>query len=202
MSCNYRPLYSLPCRKPYNRYVSVDDVFEGAVPIQMESYGYEPTVEGFEGAYEPTVSREGYGYEPTVEGYGNKKVVKNKTNIQASNSKRVNTVQACNCQPQFVVMREEYQDPSESDNCGCAPMNRPYRIEQCGYNASPSMDWHYSNPRPQPVIQESMEPGMEKPGCGCELAAPVYKNPECAEYNQSQTWKDQTMFRENIQNKN
>jgi|688.fasta_scaffold205021_3 hypothetical protein len=215
----YQTLRSMPCRKPCNRYTNVDDVYEGAVPVylenRMESYSYEPTVESFEGAYEPSVSRESYEYEPTVESYDKKnnqaKKQVNVVHIQKQNQaqmnqqnreKRINTVQACNCQcqPHFYV-KESYMDPMESNTCDCGMMHRPYRMHQCGYNQSPSWESHRSNLPTQTmatVVQENMQPGMEK-ACGCEMVP--YYNEQCGDYNQSQTWGDQRMFRENIQNK-
>jgi hypothetical protein len=211
----------MPCRKPCNRYTNVDDVYEGAVPVymetKMESYEYEPTVESFEGAYEPSVSRESYAYEPTVESFkknnGQMKQMNqmNQANVRKQNQvnalqkkeKRINTVQACNChcQPQLYV-KESYSDPMESENCGCGPMNRAYRVEHCGYNQSPSWQFHRANMtnnnNAQGMIKENMQPGMEN-ACGCSMVP--YYNENCGNYNKSQTWSDQQMFRENVLNK-
>lgn len=212
----YQVLQEMPCRRPINRYVSASDVYEGAVPVKLESYSYEPTVESFDdGAYEPSVSRESYDYEPTVESFdknknGNKPngpVVKQKRVDIKSKSKKqqLNMAQSqgCNCQckpqyyPQYIVVREPYQDPVESDNCNCGPNHRAYRMEQCGYNQAPSWERHRAEMQPQPV-RESMEPGMEN-SCGCVINNSPYKG-ECSDYNSSPTWNDQRAFRENVQN--
>lgn len=224
----YQTLSSMPCRKPFNRYTSVDDVYEGAVPVILEArmgsnverYEYEPTVESFEGAYEPSVSRESYEYEPTVESFDKKnknngqrqnniiiqrKQDQKQVNVAQNREKKINTVQACNCQcqPHFYV-KEQYSDPMESDNCDCGPNHRAYRMHQCGYNQSPSWESHSVNSVPSQMmmvkenVRENMQPGMEK-SCSCEMTP--YYNEQCGDYNRSQTWADQRMFRENVLNK-
>jgi len=196
MSCHYSTLNSMPCRKPCNRYTSVDSVYEGAVPVNMEGYGYEPTTESFEGAYEPTIAREGYNYDPTVEGYGNGQKIVQKKRIHSN--KHINTVQSCscNCAPK-MVMKEKFENNMEG-NCGCEPMNKNYRMYECDYNRSPTWNYHRAEMPMQPV-QEGMEMGMEN-SCGCAMNNPPYKIPDCGQYNQSPTWVNQASFRENIQN--
>lgn len=190
MSCHYQKLNAMPCRKPCNRYVNVDDVYEGAVPVKIEKYGYEPTTESFEGAYEPSISREGYEYEPTVEGYGRPRMSK----------KHINTVQACNCNcAPKMMMKEKFENRMEG--CGCEPMNKNYAMYECDYNRSPTWNYHRAEmpmqPQ-QPQVREGFSNNMDS--CGCSMDYPPYKLPECGEYNHSPTWQNQASFRQNIQN--
>jgi hypothetical protein len=195
MSCHYSTLNSMPCRKPCNRYTSVDSVYEGAVPVKLEGYGYEPTTESFEGAYEPTIAREGYSYEPTVEGYGNGQKIVQKKRM----NKHINTVHSCNCNCAPKMMMKERFENNMEGNCGCEPMNKNYRMAECDYNRSPTWNYHRAEmPMLQPV-REGLEMGMEN-ACGCAMNNPPYKIPDCGQYNQSPTWMDQASFRENIQN--
>lgn len=154
---SYRRLYQLPCRLPCQRYASVDTVFEA------EQYD--------DGAYEPTVSRESYEYEPTVSGEG--------------------------FQP----------DVDPEAKCDCGPLHRPYRMQACGYNQSPT-----TMAQPQATLENyEYEPTVSGEGfsadandgeanCECGPRNRPYRMQACG-YNQSPTWIDQAQFRDTTQNR-
>jgi len=218
---SYQNLYSMPCRLPCNRYTGYGDLFEAAAG--------NPT---------PIPSKESYGYEPTVENYGQPAVFQAKKIRKKMKNKNVNK-HVCNCQPMVYVhesydydpnvfQQESYEyEPSvnregfqESADCGCGVNNPPYRMENCGYNQSPSwVTQNMFNQQPagsnvaqmisspqqirqmaRPQMASREVPSSAEADCGCAMDNPPYRMENCG-YNQSPTWNDQSAFRQNIQNK-
>lgn len=99
-----------------------------------------------------------------------------------------------------TVAGEMYTDVAESDaKCDCAPKNRPYRMESCGYNQSPTWDSHRAFNGGGVVPSATMEAYDEGADCGCAPKQPPYRMEKCG-YNQSPTWGDQAQFRATQQN--
>ena len=207
---SYQTLYSMPCRLPCQRYMNVNSMFEGAVqfvpvPVMVpvaaaNAPAKASTKEKFDGGeYEPTVSREGF-----------------------DGGEYEPTVSR-----EGFEMGESYADVDSEAKCNCSPMNRPYRMESCGYNQSPTWEAHraFSGPvqngsmipsmerytaprqmaaersRPLPGITQLPEESPEQqPDCGCGPANPPYRMEKCG-YNQSRTWTDQASFRDTVQNR-
>lgn len=179
-------------------------MFEGAVqfvPVMVPvaaanapSKAKAPTKEKFDGGeYEPTVSREGF-----------------------DGGEYEPTVSR-----EGYEMGESYADVDSEAKCNCSPMNRPYRMESCGYNQSPT--WEAQRAFSGPVQNGSMLPSMERytaprqmttentappsltqlpeeSDCGCGPANPPYRMEKCG-YNQSRTWTDQASFRDTVQDR-
>lgn len=192
---SYQTLYSMPCRLPCQRYMNVNSMFEGAVQFIPVPVMAPKTKEKFDGGeYEPTVSREGF-----------------------DGGEYEPTVSR-----EGFEMGEMYADIDSEAKCNCGPMNRPYRMESCGYNQSPTWEAHraFSGPVQNGTMVPSMErytaprqmaveqpprnitelPAEEQPACGCGPANPPYRMEQCG-YNQSHTWTDQASFRDTIQNR-
>jgi hypothetical protein len=239
---SYQNLYSMPCRLPCNRYTGYGDLFEAAAnnPASPQNPNLIPN------PVAPKVgSKEGYGYEPTVENYQaggpvalklRSTDVRKRMNIKNKNKNHNMNMCNCHCQPN-VVVRESYDyDPNvfqesyeyepnvnregfqEAADCGCSMSNPPYRMENCGYNQSPS--WVTQNmfkeqpaesvaqmiASPQQVRQMARPQAVPRqvsagePDCGCGKDNPPYRMENCG-YNESPTWVDQASFRQNYQNK-
>jgi hypothetical protein len=117
--------------------------------------------EGFDGGeYEPTVSREGYDYDPTISGesFTENAEVDGEAKCNCGPLNRAYRMESCgyNQSPTWDAQRmfrppavpsgsnvinEGYEPESNGgteSQCGCGPKNRPYRIESCGYNQSPT----------------------------------------------------------------
>lgn len=192
---SYQTLYSMPCRLPCQRYMNVDTLFEGAVqlvPVPVYVNGPAPVAAPV--ATGPTGSREAFDggeYEPSVsrEGY----------------------------EYEPTVSGESYTDVGNGAHCNCGRMNRPYRMEQCGYNQSPTWDTRqaFTGPVQGPVAPMTTEPytsprqmmmnptgpeGNADCGCGGPVNTPPYRMEQCG-YNQSATWNDQAAFRDVQQNR-
>lgn len=101
-----------------------------------------------------------------------------------------------------TVAGEMYTESTEHEaNCECGPRNRPYRMEQCGYNQSPT--WDARRAFSGGVVPSSTMEGFEQEGqadCGCAPKHPPYRMEKCG-YNQSPTWSDQAQFRAAQQNR-
>lgn len=209
MSYYYQTLYSMPCRLPCQRYIDGDKIFEASVQsVPKESF------DG--GEYEPSISREsytydeGYEYEPTISGENYTRVSMSRvrpsgppsTTNYGEYSKTVGGFQ----RPEQKVERYELDQAEEGAKCNCGPMNRPYRMQSCGYNQSPTWDYHRSFDNSvtlttptltRPILNETFENGSE---CGCGPKNPPYRMESCG-YNQSPTWADQAQFRNTLQNR-
>jgi len=108
-----------------------------------------------------------------------------------------------------TVSGESYAENAEVDGdakCNCAPLNRAYRMESCGYNQSPTWDaQRMFRPPAVPsgsVVTEGYEPenAGEMAQCGCGPKNRPYRMESCG-YNQSPTWSDQATFRDVYQNR-
>jgi hypothetical protein len=138
------------------------------VPLQPAPRQPPPpkSKEGFDGGeYEPTVSREGYDYDPTVSGesYAENAEIDAEAKCNCGPMNRGYRMESCgyNQSPTWDAQRmfrppavpsgsnvvtEGYEaepngngnNDSSGSQCGCGPKNRPYRIETCGYNQSPT----------------------------------------------------------------
>jgi hypothetical protein len=189
---SYQTLYSMPCRLPCQRYMNVDTLFEGAIQlVPVPVYVNGPAAGRATGATGSRESFDGGEYEPSVsrEGY----------------------------EYEPTVSGESYTDVGNGANCHCGPMNRPYRMEQCGYNQSPSWDARqafrgpvqgpapminesYMNPRQMMMASTTGPEGNGNPDCGCGPTNPPYRMEQCG-YNLSPTWSDQATFRDVQQNR-
>lgn len=197
---SYQTLYSMPCRLPCQRYIDGDTLFEAKTKVQSLPK------EAFDGGeYEPTISRESYvynnesyEYDPTVSGETYKPI-----NISTGGSSNYGTYLkegGKSTGPTITSKKgavEKYEG-EEGAQCDCGPMNRNYRMESCGYNQSPTWDYHRSfNNSMARAPTETFENGAE---CGCAPKNPPYRMETCG-YNQSPTWTDQSQFRNTLQNR-
>ena len=175
----------MPCRLPCQRYMNVDSRFEAAG---------EP--ENFDGGeYEPTVSREGY----------QRRVLRPPPPPMVRRVRRPMRIESYEYDP--TVSNETYSDMVDSEaKCGCEPMNRPYRMESCGYNQSPTWDSHRAFQDagvmmpPSVPSAEGFDQANNGGSCGCESKNLSYRGDQC-EYNQSPTWGDQASFRNTLQDR-
>jgi hypothetical protein len=188
-SCNYQQMYDMPCRLACNRYTSVGDNFEGALPLPKESYEYEPEIQ-----------RELYVPLPLQSQSSNvmkKNVMKKKQLIQNTQN------QSCNCQPKIYIKESYDYDPrlfqqsntemysNSVSGCDCGPMSN-YRLQECNYNQSPSWITQKSSIPELPAtgMEERFEPKAEDCGCGGKNSSYLL-NKGC-EYNQSPSWEIQS----------
>ena len=102
-----------------------------------------------------------------------------------------------------TVSGEMYTDiPDSETKCDCAPRNRPYRMESCGYNQSPTWDYHrsFNGGVARSATMEGFEMQADSANCGCAPSQPPYRMEKCG-YNQSPTWTNQASFRQTLQDR-